>query len=169
MTYHNGEEADRYTILESLGGGVAVLDFDRDGLLDVFATGGGAFAGESGASTRGLPGKLFRNLGGLKFEDVTTSAGLAAAPYYSHGALAGDLDNDGWPDLLVTGYRGMTLYHNRPASDGKGRQFQDVTENWGLRDDRWCTSAAWGDLWGAGRLDLYVCRYLDWSCLFIHI
>ncbi|MFO0819228.1 MAG: CRTAC1 family protein [Pirellulales bacterium] len=163
ITYRNGEEANRYTILESLGGGVAVLDYDRDGLLDVFATGGGEFEGDSGGKTRGLPGKLFRNLGGLRFQDVTAALGLDAAPFYSHGALAGDIDNDGWTDLLVTGYRGMTLYHNELAPDGNARQFRDVTEAWGLSDPRWCSSAAWGDLWGSGRLDLYVCRYLDWS------
>lgn len=180
MTYRNGEEADRYTILESLGGGIAMLDYDRDGLLDLYATGGGEFVGTSGAKNRGRPGKLFRNRGSMRFEDVTATVGLVGPSFYSHGALAGDIDNDGWTDLLVTGYRGMVLYHNEPVQPavegsqstgtagngvavGASRRFVDVTEAWGLRDDRWCTSAAWADLWGDGRLDLYVCRYLDWS------
>ncbi len=163
FTYRNGEESNRYTILESLGGGVAVLDYDGDGRLDFFATGGGRFEGDRGGRTSGLAGKLYRNLGGWKFADETIAAGLDAAPFYSHGALAGDFDNDGWTDLLVTGYRGLRLYHNRLDEPSGRRRFADVTQAWGLSDGRWCTSAAWGDLFGNGRLDLYVCRYLDWS------
>lgn len=162
FTYRNGEEADKYTILESLGGGVALFDYDGDGRLDIFFTGGGEFDSPTDAHTRGLPGKLFRNLGGWRFADATDQAGLSAAPFYSHGCLAGDFDNDGWPDLLITGLGGMRLYRNQPEEDG-GRRFADVTQEMGLSDERWCTSAAWGDLLGNGRTDLYVCRYLDWS------
>lgn len=168
FTYRNGEEADRYTILESLGGGVALLDHDRDGRLDVFVTGGGQFEGTTGGKTRGLPGRLYRNLGDWKFADVTDRVGLGDAPFYSHGCLAGDVDNDGWTDLLITGFAGLRLYVNRAAAEKAGttmtgRRFVDVTAEHGLTDSRWCTSAAWGDLMGNGRLDLYVCRYLDWS------
>lgn len=162
FTYRNGEEADRYTILESLGGGVALFDYDGDGRLDIFFTGGGEFDRPQDAHTRGLPGRLYRNLGEWRFTDVTTESGLAAAPFYSHGCLTGDFDNDGWLDLLVTGLGGMVLYHNRSNDEG-GRHFVDVTKETGLTDERWCTSAAWGDLTGNGRADLYVCRYLDWS------
>jgi hypothetical protein len=157
FTYRNGEEADRYTILESLGGGVALLDYDGDGRLDVFAIGGGGFRGDPPIPF-GLPGKLYRNLGKLKFQDVTTDVGLTSVTFYTHGAHVGDIDGDGRPDLLVTGYGGLTLYRN----DG-GKRFVDVTKDWGLTDTRWATSAAFGDLFGTGRADLYVCRYVDWS------
>jgi len=162
FAYRNGEEADRYTILESVGGGIALLDYDGDGWLDIFFAGGGELSKQTGDPPRGLPGRLYRNLQSWRFTDVTDEAGLSAAPFYSHGCLAGDFDNDGWPDLLVTGFGGMALYHNRPRDDG-GRRFADVTREMGLVDDRWCTGAAWGDLTGDGRMDLYVCRYLDWS------
>src|SRR5262245_7141041 len=158
LTYHNGAEADLFTILESLGGGVALLDYDGDGWLDIYATGGGAFGGRDNARITGLPGKLFRNLGGMKFRDVTSEVGLDEAPFYTHGAAAGDFDNDGWPDLLVTGYGGLALYRNE-----SGQRFRDVTRAMGLADTRWATSAAFGDLIGKGRADIYVCRYVDWS------
>lgn len=159
FTYRNGEEANRYTILESLGGGVGLIDYDGDGLLDIFLTGGGTFDGDT---IKGFPHRLYRNLGNGKFQDVTAAVGLDQAPFYTHGVAVADHDGDGWPDLLVTGYQGMMLYHN--ISDGKaGRRFVDVTKDVGLTDSRWCTSAAWVDVTGKGRPDLYVCRYVDWS------
>lgn len=158
FTYRNGEEADRYTILESLGGGVALLDYDGDGLLDVYIPGGGGFDGGDSPRVTGWPGRLYRNLGGLRFRDVTSEVGLGGAPFYTHGAVVGDIDNDGWPDLLVTGYGGLALYRNEG-----GRRFRDVTRAVGLTDARWATSAAFADLTGQGRADLYVCRYVDWS------
>src|ERR1051326_3129127 len=75
-TYHNGEEAGHNTIFESLGGGVALIDYDGDGLLDIFVTGGGYFDGLEKKEIRGLPCKLYRNLGGFKFQDVTQQVGL---------------------------------------------------------------------------------------------
>jgi ASPIC and UnbV/FG-GAP-like repeat len=136
MIYRNGEEAGHMAILESVGGGVALFDFDGDGLLDVFIPGGGEFMCKT---ILGRPGKLYRNLGNWKFEDVTKKVGLDKALFFSHGAFAADFDNDGWPDLLVTGWGGVTLYHNEP--DGKGgRRFVDVTKKAGL--------AAWSKLTG---------------------
>jgi hypothetical protein len=169
FTYRNGEEtADHLAILESLGGGVALLDYDGDGLLDVFLTGGGVYAGPGGKQIVGCPCKLYKNLGGLKFKDVTAEAGLdrlaGGRPwFYSHGAAVADYDRDGWPDLLVTGWGGVALFHNEP--DGKGgRRFADVTAAAGLdKGITWATSAAFGDLDGDGYPDLYVCQYVNWS------
>jgi hypothetical protein len=167
-TYRNGEEADRYAILESLGGGVAVLDYDGDGLPDLFFPGGGYFDGPDKKQICGLPGRLYKNLGGWRFRDVTAEAGLdrlagGRAWFYAHGVAVGDYDRDGWPDLLVTGYGRVALLHNEP--DGKGgRRFREVTADAGLLGPHfWSTSAAWADLDGDGFPDLYLCQYVDWS------
>jgi enediyne biosynthesis protein E4 len=179
FTYQNGEDAGHLTILESLGGGVALIDYDGDGLLDIFVTGGGTFdktraeyasdadgyqaaLKKTPPAIRGQPCKLYRNLGNGKFQDVTRQAGLDAPWFYTHGAAVADFDRDGWADLLVTGYGHLRLLHNEP--DGKGdRVFVDVTEKMGLSESAWNTSAGWADLDGDGWPDLYVCRYVDWS------
>src|SRR6185503_1574880 len=86
FTYRNGEDAGNFAIIESLGGGVALFDFDGDGLLDIFLPGGGSFDGKN---VLGHPCKLYRNLGGFKFEDVTAKVGLDKIDFpYSHGAAA---------------------------------------------------------------------------------
>ena len=162
FTYRNGEETDQYTILESLGGGVALLDYDGDGLLDVFVTGGGYFDGPKKRDIKGHPCRLYRNLGRWKFQDVTTQTGLNREWWYTHGAAVADYDRDGWPDLLVTGYGRIALFHNE-ADGTSGRRFTDITAKVGLQDASWSTSAGWGDLDGDGYPDLYVCHYLDWS------
>ena len=156
FTYRNGEEAGHYAILESLGGGVAMFDYDADGDLDLFFPGGGRF--DTNEQVLGLPGALYRNENRWQFADVTEAAGVASAPYYSHGAIVGDYDNDGFRDLLVTGYGGLVLYQN--LGDGT---FIAVTGQAGLTDTLWSSSAAWGDLDGDGNLDLYVAHYVNWS------
>jgi hypothetical protein len=182
FTYRNGEEAGHYALLESLGGGVALLDYDGDGRLDLFVTGGGYFDGPQRQVIQGHPNKLYRNLGNWKFQDVTREAGLDELRYYTHGCAVTDYDQDGWPDLLVTGWGRLALFHNEPASGGRpeasggrpeasggrqppggGRRFVEVTRQAGLTDDLWSTSAAWGDLDGDGLPDLYVCHYVNWS------
>ena len=173
FTYRNGEEtANHLSILESLGGGVGLIDYDRDGLLDVFAPGGGGFAGADKKDIVGFPSKLFRNLGGGKFRDATAAAGLEKLAggkpwFYTHGVAVADYDRDGWPDLLVTGWRAVALFRNVPvdaADPKKGRRFEDVTAAAGLdKGIEWATSAAFGDLDGDGYPDLYVCQYADWS------
>jgi enediyne biosynthesis protein E4 len=157
--YRNGEEADRYSILETVGGGVGLLDYDGDGLLDVFVCGGGYF---EGSELRGYPNRLYKNLGGWRFRDVTAEAGLDGPLFYSHGCAVADYDRDGWPDLLVTGYGRLALYHNVPDGRG-GRRFEEVSRPTGLLDSDWSTSAAWADLDGDGYPDLYICHYLNWS------
>jgi hypothetical protein len=166
FTYQNGEEANQYAILESVGGGVALFDFDGDGLLDLFVTGGGYFSGEDKRDIRGRPCRLYKNLGNWKFRDVTAEVGLGHEWFYSHGCAVADYDCDGWPDLLVTGYRHIALFHNEPVDPNdpsKGRRFRDVTAQSRLDGGLWPTSAAWADLDGDGYPDLYVCSYLDWS------
>lgn len=167
FTYRNGQEANHYAILESLGGGVALIDYDGDGLLDVFLPGGGTFAGPDRKRIEGLPCRLYKNLGGLRFRDATAAAGLDTVGgqpwFYTHGCAVGDYDNDGWPDLLVTGYGRLALFHNEPGGPG-GRTFREVTRPAGLLGGHiWGTSAAWADFDGDGYPDLYVCQYVDWS------
>ncbi len=166
FTYRNGEEASHYAILESLGGGLALFDYDGDGLLDLFVTGGGYYDGPDKKQIKGHPCKLFKNLGKVRFRDVTAEAGLERTWFYTHGAAVGDFDRDGWPDLLVTGWHRMALFHNEPVDPkdpSKGRKLVEVTEKAGLPSGLWTTSAAWGDLDGDGYPDLYVCQYADWG------
>ena len=166
FTYRNGEEAGHYAILESLGGGVALFDYDGDGLLDIFVTGGGYFDGADKRTIEGYAGKLYKNLGDFKFKDVTAEVMPGQIVFYSHGCAVADYDRDGWPDLLVTGWGRVALYHNEPvdpADPAKGRKLVEVTAKAGLDDKLWSTSAAFGDLDGDGWPDLYICHYVDWS------
>lgn len=156
FTYRNGEEEELFSIPESLGGGIALLDYDADGALDLFAPGGGQF--EAGPRVRGLPSALFRNAGGGTFSQVSRPAGVQLARHYTHGVAAADYDEDGFPDLLVTGYGGLLLLRN--LGDGT---FEDATLAGGLDDSLWSTSAGWGDLNGDGFLDMYVAHYVNWS------
>jgi hypothetical protein len=160
FTYRNGEEAGHYAILESLGGGVALIDYDGDGLLDLFVTGGGYFDGPDKKQIKGHPCKLYKNLGGFQFKDVTAEVFRQQPGFYTHGCAVGDFDNDGWPDLLVTGYGRVALYRNNRGV------FEDVTARAGLLDKRpvhWSTSAAWTDFNGDGLPDLFIAHYVDWS------
>jgi hypothetical protein len=166
FTYRNGEEAGHYAILESLGGGVALIDYDRDGLLDIFLTGGGHFAGKEKKEIKGYPSRLYKNLGKWKFKDVTGETGVDQPLFYTHGCAVADYDNDGWPDLLVTGWGRLALFHNEaidPKEPKRGRKFVEVTNKAGLTDTRWSTSAAFADLDGDGYPDLYICYYVNWS------
>jgi tetratricopeptide (TPR) repeat protein len=170
FTFRNGETPIRQMPV-ALSGGVALVDYDGDGWLDVYGVQGGPFpppcrnefpAGDlEGRTGRLIFGdRLFRNTGHGKFQDVTKRAGLAKFPGgYGHGVAVGDVDNDGWPDLFVTRWRAYALYRNR--GDGS---FDDVTQAWGLGGDRdWPTSAAFADFDGDGDLDLYVCHYVVWD------
>jgi enediyne biosynthesis protein E4 len=156
FTYRNGQEAQQNAILESLGGGVGLFDYDLDGRLDLFLPGGGSFG--SAASVTGRASELFHQVGGGRFENTSQPARISVARQYSHGVAIADYDNDGFPDALVTGYGGVTLWHN--SGDGT---FDESTNVCGLTDRSWSSSAGWGDLDGDGVLDLYLAHYVDWS------
>lgn len=155
FTYRNGQEAGELAILETLGGGTAILDYDRDGLLDLFYTGGGTFEDKT---IKGYPSILLRHTGEFRFLDTTNKAGMDLAAFYSNGCAVGDYDNDGFQDLLVTGYGGSIFWKN--LGDGT---FEETSIAAGLRDCFWGSSAGWGDLNGDGFLDLYLTQYADWS------
>ena len=156
VAYQNGEEAEFRSIVESLGGGVAICDYDRDGLLDVYFPQGSSL--DSDLNPTGIAGAIYRQIDFPEFRQTTTSAGLSAVGHYSHGVAAADYDQDGFIDLLITGYGGLTLFRN--SGDGT---FEVTTEHAGLDDRQWSSSAAWGDISGDGIPDLYVAHYVDWS------
>lgn len=148
----NGESPDA-NLIETKGGGVAFLDFDQDGLLDILLVNGGETP--RGQSPQPVRNALYRNLGNGKFKDVAAYAGLEHISFYGIGVSVGDFDNDGFPDLLITGYSDSALFHN----NGNGT-FTDVTEKAGLRQSgKWSTGAAWFDYDRDGLLDLVICHY----------
>lgn len=160
FTYRNGRESNLATMLETIGGGVAWLDFDNDGRLDLFATGGGTFA-RSGQQTPQIEGRaagLFQHPPSGRFVNVADNALLSDTSRYTHGAAVADYDDDGFPDLLVTGFGGLQFWHN--AGDGT---FRERSAAAGLVDPEWSSSASWGDLNGDGSLDLIVVHYLTWN------
>jgi predicted Zn-dependent protease len=155
---HDNGASPIHQLPEMASGGVGLLDFDGDGLMDVYCVQGGRFPPGPGARETG--DRLFRNRGTGTFEDVTARTRIGAlARGYGHGVAVGDYDNDGYPDLFVTRWRRYALYHNR--GDGT---FEDATVKAGLDGDRdWPTSAAFADLDDDGDLDLYVCHYGVWD------
>jgi len=164
ITFRHAASKTRVKFLpETMGGGVAIFDADGDGRLDLFFTNGAA-ASEDTTSAR-PPDKreprfwnrLYRNLGGWKFQDVTERSGLAGSRY-DFGAAVADYDNDGDIDLHVTGLDGNTLFRN----NGSGT-FTDVTRAVGAAVPGWSSSAAFVDYDHDGGLDLYVGRYLAWT------
>ena len=163
ITFRHAASKTRLKLLpETMGGGVAIFDADGDGRLDLFFTNGAALSPDAAsveAPDKREPrfwNRLYRNLGGWKFQDVTDHAGLAGTRY-DFGAAAADYDNDGDVDLHVTGLGGNTLYRN----NGHGT-FTDVTRL-GAAVPGWSSSAAFVDFDRDGRLDLYIGRYLDWT------
>ncbi len=186
FVHHNGATGEKL-LPETMGGGVAFLDFDRDGDQDLLfvdsgrwpeeligsSAGSGAESGTGPArgpapgDDRGPTGgvTLYANDGGGRFRDVTAETGLdrifhgpGAVPFYGQGVAAGDVDGDGWIDLYLTAVGSNRLLRNR------GGVFEDVTAATGTGGgDRWSTCAAFFDADGDGDLDLFVCDYLTWS------
>jgi enediyne biosynthesis protein E4 len=161
--HENSPTTSKY-LIETMGGGVALFDYDGDGRLDVFFTNGAALAdpmpagAEPDKSAARFANRLYRNRGGGAFEDVTERAGLSPARGYGMGVAVGDYDNDGFEDLYVTNYGPNVLYHN----NGDGT-FTDVTARAGVAAGGWSTSAGFFDYDGDGRLDLFVARYVDFT------
>jgi hypothetical protein len=155
VTTFGGRTANRY-LLETTGAGMALLDYDGDGRLDIFQVNGTTVEGfPRGAKPRPF---LYRNKGGGAFEDVTEAAGLQDQSGWGQGACAGDYDNDGHDDLFVTYYGQNRMFRNTGRS-----AFADVTKASGLVDARvrWGTGCAFLDADRDGFLDLFVANYID--------
>ena len=138
------------SVLEVKGGGLALIDYDADGDLDLFVPNGATLADPN----NGPGARLFRNDGALRFTDVTAASGIAHRRW-SFGAAVGDVDGDGRDDLYIACFGPDALLRNK--GDGT---FEDITAAAGLGDPRWGTSAAFADLDADGDLDLFVCNYL---------
>ncbi len=151
----NHPTPDKY-LVETMTGGVAAFDYDGDGLTDIFFANGAETPSLEKSSAK-YHNRLYRNLGNMKFRDVTASAGLQGKGY-SMGAAAGDFDNDGHVDVFVAGAFRNLLYRNT----GEGR-FEEVTASAGIKSDRWSVAAGWVDYDNDGFLDLFVVNYLQWS------
>jgi enediyne biosynthesis protein E4 len=165
FTLQNSPTSQKY-LIESMPGGVALLDYNNDGLLDIFVVNGGHLS-----SPIPVPEKferhdprywnhLYRQNRDGTFTDVTEQAGLANAGdgNYGMGVAVGDYDNDGFPDLYVTSYGKNILYHN----NGDGT-FTDVTAKAGVAGGGWSVSAGFFDYDNDGKLDLFVTRYMEWD------
>jgi hypothetical protein len=149
---HTSDPAKKY-IVESMSGGVILLDYDRDGWPDIYFTNAPTVEmAIKGAKSFGV---LYHNNHDGTFTDVTAKSGLSTACFGMGGAV-GDYNNDGWPDLYLTCLGGNVLYRN----NGDGT-FTDVTAKAGVADGRWSTGAAFGDYDGDGFVDLMVVNYVD--------
>jgi hypothetical protein len=155
ITFKHENGASKEKLMpETFGAGVAWIDFDNDGLPDLFFSNGADLA-----HGKPSPGNvLYHNLGNGKFEDVTKKAGVAGNGMFATGVTVGDYDNDGFLDIFVSGYNSRQLFHN----NGDGT-FTDVTAKAGVAGGGWSSSAAWVDYDRDGYLDLFVARYLEYD------
>ena len=165
FTLQNSPTPQKY-LIETMPGGVALLDYNNDGLLDIFFVNGGHVTSpmktpeDFDRSNPRYWNRLYRQNKGGSFTDVTEQAGLAKAGdgNYGMGVAVGDYDNDGHPDLYVTSYGKNILYHN----NGDGT-FTDVTAKAGVAAGGWSVSAGFFDYDNDGKLDLFVTRYMEWD------
>jgi len=160
FTHVNGAAGKKW-MPETMGGGVAVLDYDGDGRPDLLFVSGSYWPGDPRAASQKSSLALYHNEGNdangvPRFRNVTREAGLEKV-FYGMGASVADYDNDGRDDVYVTALDGNHLFHNL------GGRFEDVAKAAGVADSGWGTSSAWLDYDGDGLLDLYVGRYVDWS------
>ena len=151
---HRSGSADKNYIFDVPSGGVAVLDYDNDGLPDIYLLNGSTLAALQG-NEKPPRAALFHNLGNWKFEDVTEKANVANERW-GMGVAVGDYDNDGYPDMFVSNWGVSRLYHN----NGNGT-FTDVAMQLKVARKGWSTGATWGDYDRDGKLDLFVPGYVD--------
>ena len=156
FVHDNGRTEDKY-LIETMGAGCGWIDYDADGLLDLYLV--------NSAATRvykprvSLRSALYRNNGDGTFTNVTEKSGVGADGLFGMGVAVGDYDNDGLPDLMVLGYGRSILFRNN--RDGT---FSDVTARAGVSNSgRWGSSAAWFDYDNDGKLDLAIANYVDWT------
>jgi hypothetical protein len=150
----NAMSPERY-LPETMGPGVAFLDYDNDGWMDIYMVNSGPC--DFYKPDRPLKNALYRNNRDGTFTDVTDRAGVAGGTF-GMGVAVGDYDNDGYPDILVTSYGRCILYHN----NGNGT-FTDVTDKAGVAAPGWTTSAVWFDYDNDGRLDLFLCSFVEFG------
>lgn len=144
-------------LVETVGSGVAIFDYNNDGLMDIFLVNGSSFQLLDNPTLPRTSSRLFRNNGDGTFTDVTQASGLVNTGW-GMGVAVADYDNDGHMDVFVTNFGTNALFHN----DGNGT-FTNVTREAGLEGGNWSTGCAWGDYDGDGKLDLYVARYVDFD------
>jgi hypothetical protein len=156
FTHTNATSSEKY-LIETMGSGCGWIDYDRNGLFDLYLVNGAATA--RFRPDRHLRSALYRNNGDGTFTDVTENAGVGAEGLFGMGVAVGDYDNNGYPDLFVLGYGRCILYRN----NGNGT-FTDVTAHAGVTNlGKWASSAAWFDYNNDGHLDLVIANYLDWT------
>ncbi|HEV3262889.1 MAG TPA: CRTAC1 family protein [Gemmataceae bacterium] len=151
FTHDAGPVGDKYFMPQIIGSGAALFDFDQDGRLDILLV-------QNGGPKSGSTNRLFHQGRNGRFTDVSKGSGLDVAGY-GMGVAIGDVNNDGWPDVLITQYRGVRLFLN---NHGDGT-FTEVTKDAGLDNPLWATSAAFVDYDRDGWLDLVVVNYLDYD------
>lgn len=152
VRFKHAYSPEKRYILETMSGGVALFDFDRDGWIDLYFVNSPTV---DAPDPRGARSELWRNNGDGTFTDATEKAGVGF-PGWGMGATTGDFDNDGWEDLYVSCFGPDRLYRN----NGDGT-FTDVAVKAGVSDPRWSTGAAFGDYNNDGLLDLFVANYID--------